>query len=99
MNTKILELIKVVNDNYNHIEQLETLGTLLNTFEYKDEYTILKTTHNSHYAYKLFGHKKYQNPLNHIDCYIDEEQLKKGSVVGIDKSISITENPDEINWI
>jgi len=97
MNTKILELIKVVNDNYNHIQQLETLEELLKN-DYPDEYIVAKTTHNAHYDYRYLGHRKFQNPLNHIDCFIDKEWLNKGCISGIDKPLSFIKNPEEIYW-
>ena len=97
MNKKILELIKLVNDNYNHIQQLETLEELLKD-NYPDEYIVAKTTHNSHYNYNYLGHRKYQNPFNHIDCFIDKEWLNKECVSAIDKPLSETKNPEEIYY-
>lgn len=91
MNIHLLELIKVVNDNYNHIVQLEALDNLLNTEETKEEYIVCKTTHNSHYNYRLFGHKKYQDPTNHIDNFIE---VKNNHWINGIKDKSITVVPD-----
>ena len=84
MNTEILELIKVVNDNYNHIAQLEALCKLLNTPETEDEHIICKTTHNSHYDYKLFTTPKFQHPENYINNFI---LMKGGAIIGVDNIV------------
>jgi hypothetical protein len=67
MELTVLELIKLVHDNYTHIQQLETLGSIV-----PEEYhVIVKTTQNSHYDYKIYTHKKYQDPENHIDKVLE----------------------------
>jgi hypothetical protein len=69
MNKKILELIAIVHDNYDHVEQLETLISLLED-KYPQEAMVAKTTQNSHYNYLLYTSKEYQNPDNHVDKHI-----------------------------
>lgn len=68
-NQKIISLIKQVNDNYDHIEQLETLCELLDG---KPEQLIAITTYNSYYDYHLFMDQAYKHSRNHVDkVYID----------------------------
>lgn len=71
-----LELIQVVNNNYEHIDQLEKLNQMfdhlqssvwLTEEEINDLAIVSKTTQNSHYEYKLFTSPNYQNPDNHVD--------------------------------
>jgi len=69
MDKKILELIAIVHDNYEHIQQLETLATLLED-KYPQEAIVAKTTQNSHYGYTMYTSKELQNPNNHIDKHI-----------------------------
>lgn len=82
MNNDILILIKTINDNYSHINELETLEHLLKDHDLDNidpkgerlwfgdlnkEYIVAMTTHNSHYDYKLFTDPQFQNPDNHVD--------------------------------
>jgi hypothetical protein len=84
MDTKILKLIKVVNDNYNHIQQLQTLAEVLKE-KYPEEHVVTVTTINSHYEYGLFGHKKFQHPENHIDSFfVGKNVVDKPLVAGMD---------------
>lgn len=98
MNTKILELIAVVDKNFNHIQQLETLSTLLREEKYKDELVVCMTTQNAHYDYRLFGLKALQIPENHIDTFLNQEWLAKKQIVCDDKSLIIVEDGHIINW-
>lgn len=84
MNQRVLDLIKIVNDNYQHIQELETLGDLLgkNTLIFnpatnksestEQEKIVCRTTHNSHYSYNLWT-KDYKDPKMHINnlCKMD----------------------------
>ena len=65
MNKNILELIAIVHDNYEHIQQLETLGNLLKD-KYPEEAEVAFTTQNSHYNYNLYT-RDYKNPELHVD--------------------------------
>lgn len=72
MNSRILELIYLVNKTYNHISQLMTLANFLeDNEETKDEARVCITTINSHYDYHQRGHREYQNPSNHIDNFVN----------------------------
>lgn len=80
-----LELIKVVNDHYDHISQLEALEKILSfvqphvylSQEQIDKLAVIAaTTHNSHYDYKLYTLARFQNPENHIDMQLAKEQKK-----------------------
>lgn len=75
MKKNILLLIKCVDESNTHISNLETLEGLLDSWESRDEQIVAKTTHNSHYDYKLFGHRVYQNPENHIDKYVQKDKF------------------------
>lgn len=75
-----LQLIQTVNNNYKHIVELEAIEILLqytspNVFLSKEEIAksllICKTTHNSHYKYKLFTSSTIQNPNNHVDIQLE----------------------------
>lgn len=92
MRAKILELIKLVDSRYEHIQQLGTLIEILEegadgdgTPLYDDEATVAKTTHNSHYDYHMYTNPKFQNPENHIDKFMDAEWTKKGHISCIAK--------------
>jgi hypothetical protein len=85
-NLKILELIKLVNDNYTHTEQLNTLITLLGSATFYDEkdlsdyVTIAKTTYNSHYNNNytdlgVYCVEAYNNPDNHVDAVFKREYI------------------------
>jgi len=74
MNKQILELIKLVDSKFDHIQQLITLIEILDEAAddqgyslYSDEVIVAKTTHNSHYDYDLYLDMKYQWKENHID--------------------------------
>lgn len=73
MNKQILELIAIVHDNYEHIQQLETLGNMLKD-KYPEEYEVCRTTQNSHYDYKLYT-RDFQDHTKHINnqLIIDNE--------------------------
>ena len=83
---KYLELIQLVNNEYKHIEQLETLCSMfanmqesygLTKAEIDLLFIICKTTQSAHYGLKfntLFG-----NPANHVDVVIRNMLLAKMS--------------------
>ena len=71
-----LQLIKVVHDNYNHIQQMETLSRMFDNLQpsvwLKEEEIkllsiVIETTINSHYDYHYLLAETYTNPENHID--------------------------------
>ena len=101
MEKKILELIKLVNERYDHIRQLETLEQILEeTGKYDAELIVLKTTHNSHSEYRYMGLRRYQNPLNHIDQFIDILAYNQdGYTCALDNTeLAPIENSEEMNW-
>lgn len=74
-----LDMIQTVNNNYKHIVEVEAVEQLLqytapNVFLSKEEIArlllICKTTHNSHYNYKLFTSAVYQDPTNHVNIVL-----------------------------
>ena len=83
---KYLELIQLVNNTYNHIEQLETLGSMfanmqesygLTTAQIGNLFIICKTTQQAHHGLKpntVFG-----NPANHVDVVIGNMVLAEMS--------------------
>lgn len=75
MNSNILNLIQFINNNYDHIVQLETLINLLDTGS--KEYIVAVTTRNSHYNYKLCTEPMYQDPENHVDNIIKKIDIEK----------------------
>lgn len=74
-NPAILNLIKVVHENYSHIQDLETLGNILKEAGKLQEAEVVFTTQNSHYDYHLYT-MEYQNPLNHIDVILDTNSVR-----------------------
>ncbi len=81
MDQNILRLIKFVNDNYEHIGDLERLINLISratedTVGTCHELIIAKTTHNSHYDYKLYTYPEFQNPENHVDKHVVPETMQ-----------------------
>ena len=92
MNNDILLLIKTINDNYSHINELETLEHLLRDHnisktdanserlwfdDLSKEYIVAMTTHNSRYDYKLFIDPQFQNPDNHVDKILGPDTYVK----------------------
>lgn len=95
-----LELIKIVNDNYDHVTQLKALERLIdntkpNVWLSQEEIDkldiIIKTTHNSHYDYHLFLNPSYQIPQNHVNNFMNEEWLAKGHLKGSDDPMVVKE--------
>lgn len=98
MNNNILELIYTVYKNYKHVNQLDTLLSLLqkSSEDYTDEIVVLKTTINSLYNYGLYGLIRYQNSENHIDTFIEDYNYTIACKVN--KYIIKHKRDNEIYW-
>lgn len=90
MNYDILSLIKTVNEKYNHIQDLEVLGDILEKAELHDECEIARTTHNAHYNYHLFT-TNYQDKFKHIDNFVAHNEngynIPTGILIGVEPLI------------